>query len=216
MKPYYDHAGITIYHGDCREILPQLEPIDLVLTDPPYNAKDIGVKSKKYLSGSFRRSDGDYQLFCSEWFSLCRTLTDRVVFTPGTYHIWNYPPAFWVAAWHKPSAVSYNATGGFNIWEPILMYGRPPTRLPKDLYTLVPRNLGRGPEREHPCPKPLELWAWLLANISAPGETVLDPFAGSGTTLVAAKHLGRQAIGVEIEESYCEIVAKRLAQEVLM
>ena len=197
VKPYYDHAGITIYHGDCREILPQLEPIDLVLTDPPYNAKDIGVKSKKYLSGSFRRSDGDYQLFCSEWFSLCRTLTDRVVFTPGTYHIWNYPPAFWVAAWHKPSAVSYNATGGFNIWEPILMYGRPPTRLPKDLYTLVPRNLGRGPGARTSMPQAVGIVDLVVGEYIGPWRNRVRPlcrqrhYSGCGQAPGTPSHRGR-------------------------
>jgi site-specific DNA-methyltransferase (adenine-specific) len=73
------------------------------------------------------------------------------------------------------------------------------------------------PEKNgHPCPKPLKAWRRLLNNISQPEQTVLDPFMGSGTTLRTAKDLGRKAIGIEIEERYCEIAAKRLAQDVLL
>ena len=75
-------------------------------------------------------------------------------------------------------------------------------------------NLKKGPESEHPCPKPLSLWEELDKRMK--DGIVLDPFMGSGTTLVAAKELGRKAIGIEIEEKYCEIAVRRLAQEVLL
>ena len=74
---------------------------------------------------------------------------------------------------------------------------------------------GGGKQADHPCPRKLNHVAWLVRWWSAPADLVLDPFMGSGTTLVAAKNLGRKAIGIEIEEKYCEIAAKRLAQEVL-
>ena len=127
--------------------------------------------------------------------------------------MWNYPPAKWVICWHKPGAVCYNATGGFNIWEPILIYGNV-GRYTEDYFSSTPRNFSTGPEKLHPCPKNFDLWTWIILKI--PEElTILDPFMGSGTTLVAAKELGRKAIGIEIEEKYCEIAAKRLAQEIL-
>ena len=213
-EPYYEHAGVTIYHGDCREVLPLLCG-DVVLTDPPYNTQAIGANRKQYVGGPFSMSAETYRTFCADWFGAALTITERVAFTPGIRHVWDYPPAKWIAAWHKPGAVAYSGLGGFNIWEPILLYGKSPSRLTSDVYTLTPRNFTTGPEREHPCPKPMPLWLWLVQGLSARGETILDPFMGSGTTLVAAKHLGRKAIGVEIEERYCEIAAKRLEQEVM-
>ena len=213
MKPFYDHAGITIYHGDCRELLPCLTA-DVVITDPPYNAKGIGLPQKQYIGGAFSMTTEAYKMFCSDWFQLCMSITERMGFTPGTRHLWCYPPARWVAAWYKPGAVAYTGLGGFNIWEPILIYGSSPSRLTSDVYTLTPQNLRTGPEKEHPCPKPLPLLRWLVGGLSADNEVCLDPFMGSGTTLVAAKHLGRRGIGVEVEERYCEIAAKRLSQEV--
>jgi site-specific DNA-methyltransferase (adenine-specific) len=109
------------------------------------------------------------------------------------------------------------------MWQPILVYGTDP---------YLKRGMGSRPDTisvgaggaglgevgasEHPCPKPLDVWKRILLRVSpVEGELVLDPFMGSGTTLRAAKDLGRKAIGIEIEERYCEIAAKRLAQEVL-
>ena len=214
MKPYYDHAGVTIYHADCRELMPTLSA-DVVLTDPPYNAKTIGKLHRNYLNSGFPLPEKEYAEFCSSWFAGARAVSSRLAFTPGIYHVWLYPPPAWVLCWHKPSSVSYNATGGFNVWEPILVYGRCPNRFTHDYYRLVPQNLRKGPERNHPCPKPLELLLWLIIGVSNEKETVLDPFSGSGTTLLAAKRLGRKAVCIEIEEEYCEMAATRLSQDML-
>jgi len=216
MKPYYDDGQITIYHGDCREILPTLEPVDLVLTDPDYNGKDIGVHGRRYINGMPHLSESDYQTWCQEWFALAQNISPRVVFTPGVKNLWNYPMARWAYAWYKPGAASNNKMGGFNIWEPILIYGPGyPQQSSGDVFVGTPLNFHQGPEREHPCPKHLGLWLWLVSGLSRLNETILDPFLGSGTTARAAKNLGRKAIGIEIEERYCEIAVKRLAQEVM-
>lgn len=216
MKPYYEDDAVSIYLGDCRDILPSLPKVDLVLTDPDYNAKDIGVHGRKYANGMPHLPEEEYRAWCMGWFVLCQSKADRLVFSCGTKNIWNYPPARWIYAWHKPGGAGNNKLGGFNIWEPILIYGPGyPQQNGPDVYTAAPINFRTGPEDEHPCPKHPGLWTWLVAGLSRPDETILDPFMGSGTTLRAAKDLGRKAIGIEIEERYCEIAAKRMAQSVM-
>ena len=217
MKPYYQDTAVTIYHGDCREILPTLPKVDLVLTDPPYLAKDIGVNKRIGLvNGDLSKSK--YKSFCKSWFKETKKTTKRIVFTPGNHHMWCYPEPRWVLCWNKPGAVSYHAYGGYSAWEPILIYGDLPKgcRIPNDVLTYTPSNFIKDLLVEHPCPKNFALWKRLVGMISLEGETILDPFMGSGTTLRAAKDLGRKAIGIEIEEKYCEISARRMAQEVLI
>lgn len=216
-QPYYEDikAGITIYCGDCREILPELPQVDLVLTDPPYNALNIGVDARTYDStAKMKLPESEYNLFCEQWFSLAQQKSQGILVSVGIRNLWRYPPAKWVMIWQKPGAVAYNGTGGFNIWEPILAYGNV-GHFTEDCYTSTPPNLLRGPEREHPCPKPIGLWKWLLLPSQNKAPVIMDPFMGSGTTLVAAKQLGRKATGIEISEKYCEIAVKRLAQEVM-
>lgn len=102
------------------------------------------------------------------------------------------------------------------MWEPILFYGKPPKPLKHDAWTQLvsfrERENGAG---DHPCPKTLAFWKKLMKDTSDDGDLILDPFMGSGTTLRAAKDLGRRAIGIEINEAYAEIAANRLRQEVL-
>ena len=212
MKPYYQDEWVTIYHGDCREILPTLEKVDLVLTDPDYNAKNIGPNEREYEKGMPALDADGYKAFCKEWFELVISLTEDVVFTSGIANIWNYPEARWVLCWHKPAAVSFNRMGGFNAWEPILVYGKPFKRLPQDYLYFNTLNFTKGPERNHPCPKPPSLWEHLISLLK--DGIILDPFLGSGTTAYCAKKLNRKCIGIEIEEKYCEIAAKRCSQGV--
>ena len=209
MKLYYQDDYATIYHGDCREILPSLPSVDLVLTDPPY-----GVNFK--YSGSYEDSRDHYEKMMGVFFTESLKISNgRVAFTPGIRNVWLYPKASWILCWAKPGTMGRNDFGGFNAWEPILMYGK--RRIWQDLVQVTPGTALGGVMKEtgdHPCPKPLKLFLWLVKELSDEGETILDPFMGSGTTLRAAKDLGRKAIGIEIEEKYCEIAVKRLQQEV--
>ena len=110
----------------------------------------------------------------------------------------------------SPAAVGFSSWG-VNIWQPILYYGKDP----RAGVAQVPNGRmmnERADKNGHPCPKPLKAWKWLLNKSMLEGETVLDPFMGSGTTLRAAKDLNRKAIGIEIEERYCEIAANRMSQ----
>ena len=204
MKPYYDHKGITIYHGDCLEILPDLEPVDLVLTDPPY-----GVDFK-YESYSDTKNEHESKI--SAWFDILRRAGNILAVSCGIVNIWNWPKANWVLCWHKPFSVGHSPFGANN-WEPLLVYTENGRRCERqsDYFkaTFIKEHF------DHPCPKPKHWAMGAIQILSKPNEIIIDPFMGSGTTLVAAKELGRKAIGIEIEEKYCEIAVRRLAQEVL-
>jgi len=213
--PYYEHDGQTIYHADCRDILPELPKVDLVLTDPPYNAANIGPNKRVYVGTPMQLPDADYRAWCARWFVLAVPLASTFVLTPGIANTHAYPQPKWQICWHKPASVSFNRMGGYNAWEPIFVYGNTHhVRLGQDYLKYNTLNFTKGAERDHPCPKPMSLWGFLVKTFSQESNTILDPFMGSGTTLRAAKDLRRKAIGIEIEEKYCEIAAKRLSQEV--
>lgn len=190
MTPYYDHAGITIYHGDCRDILPHLGPVDLVLTDPPY---------------------GVGKLKADAFESVIPLILNfpKVIITSGIANIWAYPPADWVLCWWKSNCMTRSMVANANVWEPILVYRCKGFGVDGKAVMITPQPF------DHPCPKPLRLFLWLAGKATKEADIILDPFMGSGTTLVAAKQLGRKALGIEIEERYCEIAVKRLEQEVL-
>ena len=206
MRPYFEDDAVTIYHGDCREILSTLPPADLVLTDPPYG---VGYK----YGNSYQDDAEGYELFVLGAFQQMRENAPMILITTGMRNLWLYPPADWVLCWAKPGSTRRNGLGGFNEWEPVLVYGK--RRIYND-FKLLPTapNLSKD-TGDHPAPKPTALYRWLVAVGSDNGATILDPFMGSGTTLRAAKDLGRKAIGIEIEERYCEIAAQRMSQMVL-
>ena len=206
MKPYYEADGITIYHGDCLDILPGLSA-DAIITDPPYGVNfDYGTPD--YDDGA-----KNYQSWVAERFAACRRAAPLVLLTAGIANLWHYPKPSWVLCWAKPGSTRRNELGGFNEWEPVLVYGK--RRIYNDFKYLPDCSNHSDSDIGHPCPKPLRLLLWLVSICSDPGTMILDPFVGAGTTLRAAKDLGRKAIGIEIEERYCEIAAKRMAQRVL-
>ncbi len=206
-KPYYhdEDYGITIYHGDCRDILPHLEPVDLVLTDPPY-----GVNFKY---------DG-YEDTLSAWRGLISQILpitkqiSQMTILPCcqikelTWIYTHYPPD-WLMCWYKGSP-GHRSHVGFNDWEPLLVYGKIKGLQMHDYFYCQTESFKTF---GHPCPKHIR-WALNLITKTCP-TSILDPFMGSGTTLVAAKQLGRKAIGIEIEERYRQIAIERLRQGVL-
>ena len=207
LKPYYQDKWVTIYHGDCREILPELPKVDLVLTDPPYG---IGIDY-----GSFVDSPDNVKELVSEVIPMCIEKAERVALTCGTRQLWFYPPASWVLCWFNRAGTGMNPWG-FTCWQPILVYGKDP---------YLENRMGSRPDyiefsepastKKHPCAKPIKFWKMLLARVSVNvSDVVLDPFLGSGTTVEACKALNRRCIGIEIEEKYCEIAAKRCSQGV--
>lgn len=211
MKPYYQDDWVTIYHCDCREILPGLPIHDLLLTDPPY-----GIGRDKGMGGggggltgrrSPRRYSGDWDSVrpSSEALAVALSSARVHIVWGGNYFAGTLPQASKWLVWDKEQTMP-----GYSDAE--LAW----TTLPGVAVKMF-RYSGNGlvakdKDRWHPTQKPLSLILWCmgLANF----QTVIDPFMGSGTTLRAAKDLNRKAIGIEIDERYCEIAAKRMGQEV--
>lgn len=209
MTPYYEEDGITIYHADCRDVLPTFADasVDLAFADPPYGVELL-------YGDTYEDKGGDAYVSWMGHLAADLQRIARVTFvTPGIRNLWAWPQATWVLNWQKPGSTRRSDLGGFNCWEPVLMYGK--RRIYQDAWRLPDCNNHAKDTGDHPCPKPLKLLSWLVAEGSDPGNLVLDPFMGSGTTLRAAKDHGRRAIGIEVEERYCEIAVKRLAQGVL-
>jgi DNA modification methylase len=208
MKPYYEHAGITIYHGDCREILPQLGQVETILTDPPW------VLQREIMAGNLDA--------VSLWESVAPLLRARrlVLWLPIVHdpRSWLNPLADWP---YLRQVYIRRAIPGY--FGRALMDGEivhvlgtyPPAKkgrmvIPGGLaITYISTDRVDG----HPGPRSEIVCNWLIRWWC--DESVIDPFMGSGTTLTSAKKLGRRAIGIELEEKYCEIAAKRLSQEVL-
>lgn len=257
MTPYYDHAGITIYHGDCLDVLPTLGQVDHVITDPPY-ARDVYVRlsqpNTKEGSGTpgrmsvplkgkqgrpihdlqhgalARMAAGDIGAI-DEMLTPCAVQIARVakrwalVFS-DVETCWRWRAELEDAgmryvrtgAWVKPDAMPQMSGDRPAVgFEPAtICHAKGPMRWNgggrQAVWTYGTAKVNRP---AHPCPKPEPLMCELVSAFTDPGDTILDPFMGSGTTLVAAKRLGRKAIGIEREEKYCEIAARRLAQEAL-
>lgn len=213
MKPYYEADGITIYHGDCRDVLPSLSG-DVVLTDLPYG---IGVD----YGDTYDDTAEALAEAVADALPIMRASAPVVALTCGIGNIWRYPEPTWALCWYMANACSSTGKWGFNQWQPVLVYGTDPYlrrgmgRRP-DVIITAAANSGIDKRRGHPCPKPTEAWRKILTRVSpSESDLILDPFMGSGTTLDAAKYTGRRAIGIDVNEAYCEIAANRLAQGVL-
>ncbi len=215
MKPYYEHAGITIYHGDCRDVIEQWEGLrtksfDLLLTDPPYG---IGHDHKSDLPfgemGTAGRRKSYEQL--SPWdregpsaellARLCSITKNQIIW--GGNFFPSLPPRQKWLVWDKGQRI--DQSDGELAWTSMNGALR--------IYDVSRAHLNSD-GAVHPTQKPERLMRWCLNQVDNVA-TVLDPFMGSGTSLVAAKLFRKRAVGIEREEKYCEIAAKRLAQEAL-
>ncbi len=226
-RPYYEHAGITIYHGDCREVLPTVTA-DAVITDPPFSAHTHGNAKTNRGGGRAVKAIAFAPLSIDDVRALLASLgaasTGWVVASLDWRHasaLDAQPPdglrLMRVGVWVKPNPMpQISADRPAQGWEAIAYLHRADRK---------PSWFGGGSHgnfwlpvqqsNEHPTQKPLTMLHSLVERFSPVGGTVLDPFMGSGTTLVAAKNLGRRAIGIEVDERYAEIAARRLSQEVL-
>jgi DNA modification methylase len=215
MKPYYEHAGISIFLGDCREILPQLDRVDWTLTDPPY-----GIRMSKGFEG-FGGFGGSGPLIArrqypdcwdenrpsSGTFGLILRGSEQAIIWGGNFFADILPRATHWLVWDK-----LNTMPSFGDCE--LAWTSVDRKSVKKITVEWNGLIGKEEFRDHPTQKPILLMKQCLKQYSGEGQRVRDPFMGSGTTLFAAKQLGIQAEGIEIEEKYCEIAAKRLSQEV--
>ena len=224
MRPYYEHAGITIYHGDCRDVVPQL-PRGLMVTDPPYNVgyhydeHDDAMPDSEYWQflGDVLRMPLVFIHYPEAMFPMARLLSR----SPDEIVAWVY---------HANTPKQWRSVSWFGVTPDMSLDGQP-YRNPSD--RRVRRLMAEGrlarlydwweieqvknvstEKTAHPCQIPLSLMLRVLRVTPFDGP-VIEPFSGSGTTLLAAKELGRSAIGIERSEAYCEIAAKRLQQEAL-
>jgi DNA modification methylase len=212
MKPYYEHAGITIYHGDARDVLPMLHG-DSFVTDPPYGVGFKGADGQGY--SLFDDTPAYLLEVVLPILAILRGVCIRGALTPGITNQRLYPQPDGEGVFFYPAGANVSRWG-FTMHQPIYYYGKCP---------FMAKCLGSRPnsfssmeaakQNGHPCPKPIGQASWLVKRVTLDGETIIDPFMGSGTTLEACKNSFRKAIGIEIEERYCEISAKRLSQEVL-
>ena len=218
-KPYYQDDAVTIYHGDCREIMPLVSGHALV-TDPPF-----GINWSR---ATWSDSADDYPALMSwlvtegarigGWCFVFQAMPNV-----GQFHEW-FPHGWRIFAACKNFA-QIRPTGVWHSWDPVVFWNAGPNTGPNTRPNTGTVNrdyhVGNvaglfGERSEHPCPKPLDTMQHIVALASREGSIVIDPFCGSGTTLLASKGLNRKAIGIEIEEKYCEIAARRCAQEVLL
>lgn len=198
--PYYSDDHVTLYHGDCREVLPPIVG-DALVTDPPYGLGDRMLGGRK-----------EWRMW-SGGLSWDKSAPEIITTLPGLFRhsiIWggNYfalPPTRGWLIWDK---VVRKFDGGHAelAWTTLDQ--------PVRAFNLSVGQLANE-GKVHPTQKPIRLMEWCIRFLPADCETIVDPFAGSGTTLVAAKNEGRRAIGIEAEERYCEIAAKRLTQDTL-
>lgn len=224
MTPYYEQDGIVIYHGDSLELLGDLPMCHLVLTDPPFFMPAQHYNSR----ANWQRSWGDTSVL-GRWFAQVLSLvvprmlpTARFmcfcddesypVFYPEMYRrfdtlaslVWAKTGIGMGSEWRHSHELIISAR-----WKASAWYGGAALsdvlRVPN-----VPPS-----QRQHPVDKPTDLLRQLLAAVTTEGDVVVDPFMGGGSTLLAARLMNRRAIGIELEEKYCEIAAKRLAQGAL-
>lgn len=224
MTPYYDENGITIYHGDSLELAPTLT-YDLVVSDPPWGIS-VATDSKRFTANNGTSPWWGHRHDRSRVVSHDKVTGDDEEFDPrpwidrpcllwGANHFTRHLPhsGGWLI-WDKRKGAEDMAQKGWPLGEAELAWTnvRGSTRVFRNLWSGLLRSSEKG-EFYHPTQKPVSLMEWCIGFM--PEGIVLDPYMGSGSTLIAARLTGRRAIGIDIEERYCEIAVQRLAQGVL-
>lgn len=226
MRPYFQDKHVALYHGDCREVLPHLPKADLLLTDPPFNQSKAGggmlAKRPTYATIAKDLSDFNPVEFLPAlvgsttiphgyiWTSK-DCLRDYIDFFVSNNLSWD------CLVYGKYNPIPKKNNCYLSSFEYLLFFRGKGcywnNALPFSFYDKIKMVICRPSQYGHPTEKQLKPVCELLQVSSTKEHLIIDPFAGSGTTLVAAKNLGRRAIGIELEERYCEIIAKRLTQQ---
>ena len=188
-----------------------IEKFDVCQTDPPYGLGD--TKSNKNNYETHNDSVENLKNIIDKTFPIAEKMAKVTVLTSGTKNQWLYKPPTWTMAWFCPAGTGVGAWG-FCCWQPILCYGKDP-KLAKGMgshpdaivHTETSEKLG------HPCNKPIGFWSWLMKRVSEEGESIYDPFLGSGTTAVACERNGRICYGMEIDPKYVAVILERLKGE---
>jgi len=214
MKPYYQDQSVTLYHGDCRQIVPQLGNFDLLLTDPPYGIfkksnDGIMFGNKTIYSQDKKATQWDVKP-TREDLDIVKNACKLFVIWGGNYFADSLGACPGILVWNKKTGNNNYADG-----EAAFSNVSGTMRIFTHQWCGAFKDSERGQKAMHPTQKPLEVIKWCI-NLAGDVQTILDPFAGSGTTGRAAKDLGKQAVLIEMEEHYCEIAAQRMAQEVLL
>jgi len=240
--PYYQDEAVTIYHGDCRDVLPVLAVADAVVTDPPYSVSvkgstHVNRKGKGTRNLDFFEGDDDWSAMTAVVVEGLTLALDRIP-TAGSFYAfcghrqfgdivsllegqgWSTRPIVWAKKCPAPAPPGSGWPAGLELcvyaYRPGRVWNHGPGEGPTSNVLLFDSyRHGQPGKVAHPTQKPLGLVATLLLASTVPSSLILDPFMGSGTTLRSAKDLGRRAIGIEREERYCEIAAERMGQEVM-
>lgn len=206
-----EHIGdATLYLGDCLEILPTLGKVDAVVTDPPYGVSlgEITSRIGRDDGYSFQDTPENVRDNVVPRFKQALEKSQRAIVTPGHRCAWFYPEPYEIGCIYVPAGAGLGRWG-FTTGHIVLFYGKDPhNRQTANSFSCNSTTDKNG----HPCPKPIEWMNWMVNRASLEGETVLDPFIGSGTTGVACANLGRKFIGVEIEEKYFDIACRRIEE----
>lgn len=235
MQPYYEHGGITIYHGRWEDVQSTIDACDLVVTSPPYNLKrqwwDQGANG--IFPGMARKLTAEWyedtlpepayqqqqRAFLDAWITKCRgsvcynhKLRHAIKREGKVYHPmeWMIGLPLWTEIiWDRGGGVAHNSRRPLVVDERIYVFGRPVAWHDYN-YTSIWRIPGVAQGIDHPCPFPFELARRLISIFTDRSALVVDPYMGSGTTLRAAKTMGRRSIGIEAHEPYCELAARSL------
>lgn len=211
IKPYYQDEWVTIYNGDCREILPEIPKVDLVLTDPPYgiaHPTDYKSRGRGKLADcrDYPRVYDDDKPFDPK---LLLSLNVPTLLFGANYFADRLPPSSGWIVWDKCRPDTLDQASCELAWTNFVKGTR--------VFHFMWHGMLRASDEElyHPTQKPIALMNWILNLRWTPAGTVLDPYFGSGSTLVACKLSGRYCIGIEINKAYCDIAIKRLQQTVM-
>jgi len=231
VKPYYQDDLVTIYHGDMFEVLPELRAkVDAIVTDPPFvysvaNVSNNYLTPRKQHGNTWSEADVMGRWFASALDVMLPHLSHKgsllAFCSPTSYPVF-YPHVFrrfdkvtgvvWDKGrigtgqrWRRQFEMVLYAYQEGAFWHAAL----------HDRGDVIPIAPSTSADRPHPVDKPVDLMTYLIAPIVPHGGLVLDPFLGGGATALGAKTLGLRAIGIESEERYCEIAARRCSQEVL-